>query len=85
VFGAFDDLRAQAATVRRRMLNMAGLFLGVSLPDNTRMWATSGRYEFHNKGFDLFLDSLARLDVHLRNEDNARPVVAWMMVATHHN
>ncbi|MCK9522059.1 MAG: alpha-glucan family phosphorylase [Proteobacteria bacterium] len=84
-FGTYESVRAQAATVRNRILNMGSSFLGTSLPQNTRLWTMSGRYEFHNKGFDLFLDSLARLDIHLRTLDSPAPVLVWFMVATQHN
>jgi glycogen(starch) synthase len=39
----------------------------------------SGRYEFHNKGIDLFLDSLARLNFRLKMLKSPTTVVAFVI------
>ncbi len=44
---------------RRRVLAAASRFLRRDLPEDTRIMIISGRYEFHNKGIDVFLDALA--------------------------
>jgi glycogen(starch) synthase len=41
---------------------------------------TSGRYEFVNKGFDLYIKALAKLNEELRGIENAKPVYAFMLV-----
>jgi glycogen(starch) synthase len=41
---------------------------------------TSGRYEFVNKGFDIYIRALAKLNEELRGIDNAKPVYAFMLV-----
>jgi len=41
---------------------------------------TSGRYEFVNKGFDLYIRALAKLNEELRGIENAKPVYAFMLV-----
>ncbi|EFM00975.1 glycogen/starch synthase [Hoylesella marshii] len=46
---------------RRRMLDVANALLGTSLDDNTLIVSTSGRYEFRNKGIDVYIDALNRL------------------------
>jgi len=59
------DLAADRATAlesRKRLLAAAARFVGRDFPDNTRIMAISGRYEFTNKGIDLFLSALARLN-----------------------
>jgi glycogen synthase len=40
---------------------------------------TSGRYEYHNKGFDLFIEALWRLNHRLRNQPMQRSVVAFII------
>lgn len=44
------------------MLNVANKLLGTNLDDDTLIIGTSGRYEFKNKGIDVFLESLNRLN-----------------------
>lgn len=43
---------------RSAMLNVANKLLGTDWGDDTLIIGTSGRYEFKNKGIDVFLDSL---------------------------
>ncbi|WP_319541894.1 alpha-glucan family phosphorylase [uncultured Pseudodesulfovibrio sp.] len=48
---------------RKQLLDLASQFLERDLnPDKTLLVATSGRYEFHNKGLDLLIESLADVD-----------------------
>ncbi|MDD5306709.1 MAG: alpha-glucan family phosphorylase [Deltaproteobacteria bacterium] len=75
--------REGPARHRRFLLNLARKFLQKDLPDSTRFWIISGRYEFHNKGFDVLLQSLAHLDEALRARPG-EPIVAWFMVAAGH-
>nr|WP_250635932.1 hypothetical protein [Salidesulfovibrio brasiliensis] len=42
--------------------------------------ATSGRYEFHNKGIDLLLDSLSDIDRQLAEAESDTTVVAFLLV-----
>lgn len=46
---------------RRCMLDVANALLGTSLDDSTLIVSTSGRYEFRNKGIDVYIDALNRL------------------------
>ncbi|WP_321332250.1 glycogen/starch synthase [uncultured Bacteroides sp.] len=46
---------------RAAMLNVANCLLGSDWGDDTLIVGTSGRYEFKNKGIDVFLESLYRL------------------------
>ena len=40
---------------------------------------TSGRYEYRNKGFDVFIDALARLNYRLKQELGGQTVVAFII------
>lgn len=48
------------------------------------MMCTSGRYEFGNKGMDVFVDALARLNEQLKQEGGPRTVTVffWVPMAT---
>lgn len=55
----YDDKRAEA---RRSMIEVAEACLGYKFQGNPLIIGTSGRYEFHNKGLDIFFDALKRLE-----------------------
>ena len=62
---------------RRKMLDIANALLGESLDDDTLLVSTSGRYEFRNKGIDVFVEAMNRL---LRDRDLKKKVVAFIEV-----
>jgi glycogen phosphorylase/synthase len=59
---------------RAKLLSVASALIGEKLPENAFILATSGRYEFKNRGIDLFIDSLNGL----RNRKTNRPIVAFL-------
>jgi len=61
---------------RKTLLNVAKGLLNHDLPDDTLLIANSGRYEFKNKGIDLFIDALGTLNK--QNPD--RNLVAFILV-----
>jgi phosphorylase/glycogen(starch) synthase len=75
---SFDQKRQHA---RERLLKVASALTGEKLPENTRFLATSGRYEFRNKGIDLFIDSLGELN---RNKGCSGNVVAFLLIPANH-
>jgi glycosyltransferase involved in cell wall biosynthesis len=62
---------------RRKMLDVANALLGEDLGDDTLLVSTSGRYEFRNKGIDVFVEAMSRL---LRDRDLKKKVVAFIEV-----
>ena len=62
---------------RRRLLHVANALMGSSLGDDTLIVSTSGRYEFRNKGIDVFIEAMNRL---LRDRDLSKPVLAFIVV-----
>src|SRR5438270_8666863 len=53
--------------------------------DNTLYFFTAGRYEYRNKGVDMFIESLARLNYRLKSSGSKVTVVAFIVMpaATH--
>ncbi|KAK9457921.1 glycogen synthase [Dipodascopsis uninucleata] len=53
--------------------------------DNTLYFFTAGRYEYRNKGVDMYIESLARLNHRLKTENSNKTVVAFIIMpaATH--
>ena len=49
-------------------------------PDKISLQFTMGRYEFHNKGYDLYLEALSALNQKLKANDSEKSVVALFMV-----
>ncbi len=64
-----SESRQTAEDTRATVLAVASRFLRRDLPASTRLFAISGRYEYHNKGVDVFLEALGRLDQDLRGTD----------------
>jgi glycogen synthase len=62
---------------RKRLLAVANALLGEDFGDDTMLVATSGRYEFRNKGIDVYIDAINRLRYDNRLQ---RPVVAFIDV-----
>ena len=62
---------------RKKMLDVANALLGEDLDDDTLLVSTSGRYEFRNKGIDVFVEAMNRL---LRDRDLKKKVVAFIEV-----
>jgi glycosyltransferase involved in cell wall biosynthesis len=62
---------------RKKMLDIANALLGEDLDDDTLLISTSGRYEFRNKGIDVFVEAMNRL---LRDRDLKKKVVAFIEV-----
>ena len=63
--------------VRKRLLDVANALLGEQLDDDTLIVSTSGRYEFRNKGIDVFVEAMTRL---LRDKDLKTNIVAFIDV-----
>ncbi|MBQ2525152.1 MAG: glycogen/starch synthase [Prevotella sp.] len=71
---AFTRKRKEA---RKRLLDVANALMGTDLDDDTLIVSTSGRYEFRNKGIDVFIEAMNRL---LRDKDLTKNVVAFIEV-----
>lgn len=74
----FDRKRAEA---RRLLISVAEACLGHTFDREPLIVGTSGRYEFHNKGIDVFLESLKRL----ASERQEREILAYIMVPAGNN
>ena len=82
--GFEDDFVPKAAlftkkrnAARKRLLRIAEALTGSKLDDNTLIVSTSGRYEFRNKGIDVFIEAINKLR---RDEELQRDVVAFIEV-----
>ena len=71
---AFTKRRKEA---RAKILQVANALTGAEFTDDTLIVATSGRYEYRNKGIDVFLEAAYRS---LYDSDLQRPVLMLIQV-----
>ena len=62
---------------RDRLLKVAQAQLGRAVAEDALIVGISGRYEFKNKGLDVFVEALGRLN---RNSENKRDILAFILV-----
>ena len=68
---------AKRKAARKCLLQVANALLGENLGDDTLIVSTSGRYEFRNKGVDVYIEAMNRL---LRDKELKKTVVAFIEV-----
>ena len=76
---AFFERRAVA---RAKMIEVASAMCGAPVEKDALLVGIGGRYEFRNKGIDIFIDALAALD---REGGAGRQVCAFIMIPSGHN
>jgi glycogen phosphorylase/synthase len=66
---------------RRKLLEVAEAMFGEKYNEDVFILATSGRYEFKNKGIDLLIDALGELN---KSATLNRPVIAYLLIPANH-
>ncbi len=56
-----QELTSKRRRARKRLLEVANALMGNTFDDDALIVSTSGRYEFRNKGIDVFLEAIHRL------------------------
>ena len=62
---------------RKRLIDVANALMGTDLDDDVLIVSTSGRYEFRNKGVDVYIEAMNRL---LRDKNLKKKVLAFIEV-----
>ncbi|MCK4665008.1 MAG: alpha-glucan family phosphorylase [Bacteroidales bacterium] len=62
-------------SAKNKLKEVSEAVLGYNIPDNTLFMCISGRYEFKNKGIDLFIDSLYEV-----NKNTVKDIVAFILI-----
>jgi phosphorylase/glycogen(starch) synthase len=70
----YQEKRAQA---RKKLLHVASTLTGEALPEDSLLVIKSGRYEFHNKGIDIFIDALGQMD---HSSTEHKQIVAFIFI-----
>ncbi|MDD3702170.1 MAG: alpha-glucan family phosphorylase [Bacteroidales bacterium] len=60
--GTIEQQASKRNAAREKILSVASKLYGSTLNDDTILILNSGRYEFKNKGIDLYIDALAQLN-----------------------
>jgi len=76
-----DDYDEQRQTSRDTILHVARALFNQEVPDDSVLAIISGRYEFRNKGIDLFIKALGQLK---REGDLTRELIAVIAVPANH-
>ncbi len=76
--GAYDEIRGRA---RAKMIEVARALSGKDIEEDAFITIISGRYEFRNKGIDVFLDALKTLKPQIEKGKN---VLAYITIPTAH-
>ena len=72
-----EEFTRKRKIARKRAFAIANALLGQDFDDDTLIVSTSGRYEFRNKGVDVYIEAMNRL---LRDDKLKRPVLAFIEV-----
>mgnify|MGYP006281153653 FL=1 len=76
-----EEYPGKRKIARDKMLRVASRLCGERIPDDAILLATSGRYEFRNKGIDLFIDALGALN---KSKGCKGTVVAFILIPANH-
>jgi phosphorylase/glycogen(starch) synthase len=76
-----SEFGAKRKEARRKMLEIASALVGESISEDAMLLGTSGRYEFRNKGIDLFIDALGDLN---RSKHCKGQAVAFILIPANH-
>ena len=74
----FDESRKNA---RAKLRSVAEAIFGYTISEDTVLIANSGRYEFRNKGVDIFIDSLGEMN---KSENLKKDCIAFILMPAYH-
>ena len=78
---SMEDFAAKRKQAREKLREVTSQLMGEEVDDHTIFLINSGRYEFKNKGIDLFIDTLAALN---KNLPDGKKAVAYLTVPAGH-
>jgi len=76
-----ETFEERKSAARSKLRKVAEAILGYTLSQNCIFLAHSGRYEFRNKGVDIFISTLGELN---KNDTPARECVAFILMPAYH-
>lgn len=79
---SFQNFSEDQKVGRQKLIDVAEAILARPIDNNALLIGTSGRYEFKNKGIDVFIDTLGKLN---KDETLTREIVAFILVPAGHH
>lgn len=73
-----DEIRGES---RKSLIRLAHAVTGLDYPEDIRLVGTSGRYEFRNKGLDVFIDALGQIN---QAKQTRTRFIAFILVPANH-
>lgn len=77
-----ESYAALRSAARKRLVEVATAMSGEEVPENAVLLGIGGRYEYRNKGLDVFLDALDKVK---RSGYSGAPIHAFIMIPSGHN
>lgn len=77
-----EDFKQKREIANKKLRDVAEALMGQKLDENTKFIANSGRYEFKNKGIDLFIETLGKMNKSGILKDN---LVAYILIPSAHD
>ncbi len=75
-----QEFAKKRSFAREKVIRVASALFNQQMPEDSLLVIKSGRYEFKNKGIDIFIDSLGELNNHLSPSKN---IIAVIFVPGH--
>lgn len=76
-----ENFKAKRKTAREKLIKVAEAVMNQKVDKDALLVVNSGRFEYKNKGIDLFIDALDKL----KKEELPRQLVAFIAVPAHHS
>ena len=77
-----EEYDRQHDAARKRLVEVASAMSAEAVPSDSLFICIGGRYEYRNKGIDVFIDALDRVN---RGEDTGRSIQAFIMIPSGHH
>ncbi len=71
-----EEFATKRAAARKTLLHVASSLMQQQLPEDALLVVNSGRFEFKNKGIDVFIQSLAELS----KQNSQRTIIAFLTI-----
>jgi glycogen phosphorylase/synthase len=76
-----DEFTNQRAYARKKLIKVASALTNKTYPEDALLVGIGGRYEFKNKGIDLFIESLGELN---KNKEGNKDILAFIFIPANH-
>ena len=77
-----EEYEQKRAVARKKLMDVASAMCGETVPENAVLVGIGGRYEWKNKGIDVFIDALDKVN---KMDFKGKCVHAFIMIPSGHN